>query len=221
MVSVNFIFLHWLSNIFLWASSVPHHNYIFSQHHKIWPVLSIIIIHWNISSNTVSILQNYTAGNIVVYVTFQQIRENSKKIYILYIKFRKLCVKICEGSILNAETFLVEARQSLRCPISPQVASLSSHWPWSWHFPKWTGWVIGSFHSAHPSSPIKGAGGGGKTKDKRKDQPPHSHIGSSPSHSTSFGGCTYVPVLTLRGSTVVSPELKRTKSFLRWRRCVL
>lgn len=169
MVSVNFIFLHWLSNLFLWASSVPHHNYIFSQHHKIWPMLSIIIIHWNISSNTVPILQNYTAGNIVVYVTFQQIRENSKKIYILYIKFRKLCVKICEGSILNAETFLVEARQSLRCPISPQEASLSSHWPRSWHFPKWTGSELSeAFAQLIPQVPSKGLRAGGRQKTRGK-----------------------------------------------------
>lgn len=42
----------------------------------------------------------------------------------MYIRFRKGHVKGSEGNILNAETFPVEARQSLRCPVNPKVASL-------------------------------------------------------------------------------------------------
>lgn len=74
---------------------------------------------------TAPILHNYTASMTVVYITLRKIHKNTKKIYILYINFKKVRAKGSEGNIINAETFSVEARQSLRCPVNPKVASLT------------------------------------------------------------------------------------------------
>lgn len=49
-----------------------------------------------------------------------------------------------------------------------------------------------------------------ETKDPRKGMPPPSDIGWSPGHSTSLGDCSYVSVLTLRGSSIVGFQLKVT-----------
>lgn len=111
--SVNSIFLHWLLNTFLSASLVPNYSYIWNKDHKMWTLLlSIIIIHWNTSWKTVPILHNYPASN-TMYITFRKFYENSKKIHILYISFRKVHAKWTEGKILSAGTFSVGARQSL------------------------------------------------------------------------------------------------------------
>lgn len=139
LASVDYIFQWRLSNTFLSASLVPH-NYIFKQHHKMWTLLLyIIIIQWNISSKTIPNPHNYTASNTVGMYHIQRILENSKTIYVLYIKFRKVHVKGSEGNILNVETFRVEAGPSLRCLVNPKAASLTSQWPWSWSYPKWIG----------------------------------------------------------------------------------
>lgn len=136
LASVDFIFLHWLSNTFLSTSLIPHYNYICKPRSY---SMNTIIMHWNTPSKTVPILHNYTTSNTAVYITFRKFYENSRKIHILYINFRKVHANWSKGNILNAETIPVAARQSLRCPVNVKVASLISRWLWSWCFPKWTG----------------------------------------------------------------------------------
>lgn len=58
----------------------------------------------------VLIFYNYIVSMIVVYIIFRKIYKNIKKIYILYINFKKVRVKGFEGNIINVEIFFVEVR---------------------------------------------------------------------------------------------------------------
>lgn len=154
---MDFIFLHWLSNIFLSVSLIPHYNYIFSQDHKTWTLLlSITIIHWNISSKTVPIFHNYIASD-TLYITVCFIYHIQKNLW----KLKKCqpqkrsCKRIWRKHSVMQRYFLLQlgshwGPQSMLNSIYHQFMTLKLM------FSKVNSLqVVEGYQSTHPTSPLE------------------------------------------------------------------